>query len=65
MFDIANLIAYDNQMVQAMGSKGIDPDLFESCWIDVQGPANDKVVAEEMTALGNVLVHSSWPPSRL
>ncbi|PXW28345.1 DEAD/DEAH box helicase [Paraburkholderia caballeronis] len=63
MFDIANLIAYDNQMVQATGSKGIDPDLFESCWIDVQGPANDKVVAEEMKALEKILVHflSKWP----
>jgi hypothetical protein len=63
MFDIANLIAYDGQMVQATGSKGIDPDLFESCWIDVQGPANDKVVAEEMKALGKVLAHflNKWP----
>lgn len=63
MFDIANLIAYDGQMVQATGSKGIEPDLFESCWIDVQGPANDKVVAEEMKALEKILTHflSKWP----
>lgn len=63
MFDIANLIAYDNQMVQATGSKGVDPDLFESCWIDVQGPANDKVVAEEMKTLERLLTHlaSKWP----
>ncbi|WP_089430016.1 DEAD/DEAH box helicase [Burkholderia sp. HI2500] len=63
MFDIANLIAYDGQMVQATGSKSIDPDLFESCWIDVQGPANDKVVAAEIKALEKILNHflSKWP----
>lgn len=63
MFDIANLIAYDGQMVQATGSKRIDPDLFESCWIDIQGPANDKVVAEEIKALERILTHflNQWP----
>lgn len=55
MFEIANRIAYDDQMVQATGSKDVDPDLFATCWIDVRGKSVDKVVEDEIDALGRIL----------
>lgn len=63
MFEIANRIAYDDQMVQATGSKGVEPDLFASCWIDVRGKANGKVVDDEIAALRRILKSfvREWP----
>ncbi|KAG0188739.1 hypothetical protein DFQ28_004392 [Apophysomyces sp. BC1034] len=63
MFEIANRIAYDDQMVQATQSKVVLPDLFKSCWIDVRGKALDKVVDEEIRALTRILESFllEWP----
>jgi len=63
MFEIANRIAYDGQMVQATRAKGVEPDLFDSCWIDVRGRSVDKVVDAEIDALGRILESflQEWP----
>ena len=63
MFEIANRIAYDDQMVQATTSKDVQPDLFKSCWIDVRGKAVDKVVEQEVDTLGHILetLLVEWP----
>lgn len=63
MFDIANRIAYDDQMVQATAPKDVEPDLFASCWIDIQGSANGKVINNEIAALAQILESFllNWP----
>jgi predicted nucleic acid-binding Zn-ribbon protein len=63
MFDIANEIAYDNQMVQATKPEKIEPDLFASSWIDVRGEASGKVVDSEIDALRQIMESFllAWP----
>ncbi|WP_439256640.1 DEAD/DEAH box helicase [Lonepinella sp. BR2271] len=53
MFDIANAIAYDNQMVKAEEDKPRVGFIGESCWFDVQGSnvINRHVVLEEIALL--------------
>ena len=55
MFDIANVIAYESQMVQATRDKSVVPDLSPSAWIDVRGEASTKVVAAELDCLRRIM----------
>ena len=55
MFDIANVIAYEGQMVQATCDKVLRPDLSPSAWIDVRGEASTKVVAAEIDCLRRIM----------
>ena len=55
MFDIANVIAYESQMVQATRDKTLVPDLSPSAWIDVRGEASTKVVAAEIDCLRRIM----------
>ncbi len=63
MFELANRIAYDGQMVQATAAKIIAPSLPASCWIDVAGQADGKVVGAQMAALRRMLesLMEEWP----
>lgn len=53
MFDIANAIAYDKQMVKAEPDAEFDCPLGESAWFDVQGTTveNKHIITEEMVHL--------------
>jgi hypothetical protein len=67
MFSIANRVAYANMMVsaKAAGSSPIAAVLGPSCWIDVQGEAEDKWSPEEGRAvvemLGRLVVARTRP----
>lgn len=65
MFDIANRIAYDGQMVQARSqSERLTCVLGESAWFDVRGEqACGHVVAAEITALAALFesMSTAWP----
>ena len=55
MFDIANVIAYESQRVQATRDKSVVPDLSPSTWIDVRGEASTKVVSAEIDCLRRIM----------
>ena len=56
MFSIANLIAYDKQMVRVGQDRVIDVATGESGWIDVQGvTADGHLIREELMVLGEML----------
>jgi hypothetical protein len=65
MFDTANAIAYDHQMVQAVKERTpLSAGLGPSAWFDVRGSRFDgHVVHEELDALDLVLQRmlQSWP----
>lgn len=67
MFDIANRIAYDGQMVQATPTIGdFQCVLGESAWFDIRAErASGHVVSEEMEALAHMLktMAADWPGS--
>jgi superfamily I DNA and/or RNA helicase len=63
MFAVANRIAYDDQMVQATRPLNVEPDFHASCWIDVQGTGNGKLVQAEIDVLQRILETflDGWP----
>jgi hypothetical protein len=65
MFETANAIAYDGQMVQAVKNRApLTAGLGPSAWFDVKGaPIDGHVVFEELHALDQILdrMKESWP----
>ncbi|AVR98424.1 DEAD/DEAH box helicase [Pseudoduganella armeniaca] len=63
MFEVANRIAYGGQMVQATLAREVAPNLAPTCWIDVRGEADGKVVHEEIVTLRALLrtLARHWP----
>lgn len=64
MFEIANSIAYDQQMVQATTDKPFFSVLGGSTWFDItNGTADGHVVAEEIALLKQLLIRykTEWP----
>ena len=56
MFSIANVIAYDNQMVRVGTDRTMDVATGESGWIDVQGvTADGHLIREELMVLEEML----------
>ncbi|UCV07002.1 DEAD/DEAH box helicase [Dechloromonas denitrificans] len=64
MFDIANSIAYDRQMVQATADKPFFSVLGGSAWFDItSGTADGHVIDEEIALLKQLLIccKTQWP----
>ena len=56
MFSIANVIAYDNQMVRVGTDRTMDLPTGESGWIDVQGvTADGHLIREELMVLKEMI----------
>ncbi|HEY4288652.1 MAG TPA: DEAD/DEAH box helicase [Puia sp.] len=56
MFSIANVIAYDNQMVRVGADRRMDLPTGESGWIDVQGvTADGHLIREELMVLEEMI----------